>query len=132
LQSVLKALCMDLNLVHSIGQTLGIQAIDADLHALAVNIIGKGLHIGKFFVGVQDPIFVPLAFLRVIDIDIGVACVSHAGRDHEIGCLADVLISDLAEEPVPAHWRSGSELCLRGGECNEREQGECCTESKAH
>jgi len=63
---------------------------------------------------------VALALPGVVDVDVDVAGVAHAGGDEQVGGVADVLVGDLAGEEVPAvpaHGRGGGDgLGGLGGE----------------
>ena len=74
-----------------------------------MNVVGQRLHVGEFVIGVQHAIRVALAFPGVVDVDVNVAGIFHAGGDNLVGGVANVLVSDLAGEvvpTVPAHGRS--------------------------
>ena len=82
--------------------------VDADLEALGVDVVGEGFHVREFGVGMQFAAGVALAFPGVVDVDVDVAGVFHAGGDELVGGVADVLVGDLADEVVPtipAHGR---------------------------
>ena len=67
-----------------------------------MNVVGKRLHVRKFVVGVEDAACVALAFPGVVDVDVDVAGVFHAGGDDLVGGVANVLVGDFAGEEVPA------------------------------
>ena len=61
--------------------------VDADLQAFGVDIIGQGFHAGgeAFFIDLNLAVFVALAVPAVVDVDVFVARVFHAGCDHSVG-----------------------------------------------
>ena len=95
--------------------------VDADFQSLGVDVVGEGFHVGEFRVGVQDAGGVALAFPGVVDVDVDVAGVFHAGGDELVGGAADVFVGDFVGEEVPAvpaHGRGLSDGL--GGELNWR------------
>src|SRR5262249_9577097 len=85
--------------------------VDADLEALAVDIIGQRFHVGKLAVGLNVPLGVAPSLPRVVDVDVDVTGVFHAARDHGVGDFADGFVIDLFGElipTVPTHGRGGS------------------------
>src|SRR5208337_3785942 len=99
--------------------------IDAEFEALGMDVIGQGLHIGKFFVREDVAVFIAAGhpgaidraalFPGVVDIDIDVSGVGHA---------ANRLVIDAAGElvpTVPAHGRRFSETV--GRDRLERREG---------
>ena len=69
--------------------------VDADLQPLGMNIVREGFHVRKFGVGVQHAVGVALAFPSVVDVDVDVAGVFHAGGHDLVGGSADVLVGTL-------------------------------------
>ena len=67
-----------------------------------MHVVGQGFHVGELGVGVEDATRVALAFPGVVDVDVDVAGVSHAGGDDLVGGVADVLVGDSLGEVVPA------------------------------
>ena len=63
-----------------------------------MNVIGKRLHVGKFAVGVDVALRIPLALPGVVNIHVDVPGILHAGGDHGVRCCADILIRDPACE----------------------------------
>ncbi len=89
-----------------------------------MNVVRQRFHVRELVIGLDDARGVALAFPGVVDIDVEVAGVPHAGGDEGIGGFADRLVGDLARKVVPtipAHgWcgaqsRRGAPLLGRGG-----------------
>ena len=100
----------------SVGAGAGIQA---ELEAEAVDVIGECLHTGRETLRIRDDIAVGIAvhLPAVVDDDVFVAGVGHAGGGHRIGHLLDELLADVAAElvpGVPAHRRRGREAAVQG------------------
>ena len=103
--------------------------VDADLEALGVDVVGEGLHVRELGVGVQHAAGVALGLPGVVDVDVDVAGVLHAGGDELVGGVADVLVGDLVGKVVPAipaHGRCQSNLLRRSwsGRKGNESQGE--------
>ena len=82
--------------------------VDAELEALGVDVVAEGLHVGEAVVGVEDALGVALALPGVVEVDVDVAGVLHAGGDELVGGAADVGVGDVVGEvvpTVPAHRR---------------------------
>ena len=71
------------------------RGVDAELEALGVHVVGQRLHVGELRVGVQHAVGVALALPGVVDVDVDVAGVFHAGGDDLVGGVANVLVGDL-------------------------------------
>ena len=56
--------------------------VDADLQSFGVDVVGQRLHVGKFVVGLDESIGVALALPGVVDVDVDVAGIAHAGGHH--------------------------------------------------
>ena len=76
-------------------------AVDAELQALAVHVVGEALHVREFLVGMQHAAAVALALPGVVDVDIHIARVAHTRRDDQVGGCLHVLLRHLAGKPVP-------------------------------
>jgi len=86
------------------------RGVDAELEALGVDVVAERLHVGEAAVGMELSVGVAGALPGVVDVDVDVAGVAHAGGDHEIGCGTNVGVGDVFCEvipAIPAHWRSG-------------------------
>ena len=88
---------------------------------------------GNFAVAVDDAGGVSVALPGVVDVDVDVAGVAHAGGDEEVGGVADVFVGDFAGEEVPAipahgGCGGGGGFGLIGGDCGEECESErdCC------
>jgi len=66
-----------------------------------VDVVGEGFHVRELVVGMEEAVGVALAFPGVVDVDVGVAGVFHAGGDEVVGGGADIFVSDSAGEEVP-------------------------------
>src|ERR1019366_4083855 len=102
--------------------------IDAELEALGVDIVGQGFHVGEFFVGEDVAVFIaaghPGAFDHaallpgVVDVDVDVAGLAHAGGSDGVGHPADGRVIDATGElvpTVPTHGRGLGEAVGRDG-----------------
>ena len=82
-----------------------------------MNIVGKRLHIGEFFIWVEYALRVAFTLPGVVDVHVDVASIAHSGGNECIGCIANCFVIHFFGEivpTVPSHWRSGSQLgCLR-------------------
>ena len=108
--------------------------VNAELQSLGVNIISKSLNAGREVLRIGDDVAVLVArdLPAIVDDDVLVAGIFHAGFDHGIGHAADHLFIYIAAEfipTVPAHWRGERETFIDGGNFlgdssgrNEREQ----------
>jgi len=99
--------------------------VNADFEALGVDVVGEGLHVRELGVGVQDAAGVALALPGVVDVDVDVAGVFHAGGDDLVGGVADVFVSDAFREvipTVPSH--GGRQRHLRWGRRRGWRQGD--------
>jgi len=69
-----------------------------------VHVVRQCLHARReaLLVGGDEAARVTLAVPAVVDVDVLVARVLHAGRDHRVGSLADHLLAHVAAELVPA------------------------------
>jgi len=56
-----------------------------------MHVVGEGFHIGELAVGVQHARSIALPFPCVVDVDVDVPSVFHAGSDHLVSCPANVL-----------------------------------------
>jgi len=82
-------------------------AVDAQLQVQAVNVIGDRLDAVRESqgVGLQRPVRVARRVLdrpAIVDVDVLVAGVAHAGRHHRVGRALDEVLVDVALELVPA------------------------------
>ena len=93
-----------------------------------MDVVGEGLHVGELVVGLDVAAGVALAFPGVVDVDVDVAGVAHAGGDEEVGGVADVLVGDLAGEEVPAvpahGWGGGDGFVLGEGCGGEKKKSD--------
>src|SRR5271170_4810154 len=90
-----------------------------------MDVIAEALHVRKTTVRMEDTLCVALALPCVIDVDIDVAGIAHAGVHEHVGSGADVRVSHMRSKmvpAVPAHGRCRGDLRLaesrRGGEKN--------------
>ena len=60
-----------------------------------MHVVGEGLHVGEFGVGVEHAVGVAFALPGVVDVDVDVAGVLHAAGDDLVGGIADVLVVTL-------------------------------------
>jgi len=109
--------------------------VDAEFQTFAVNVIGKGFDArGKVFrIGNDVAVFFARDLPAVVDDDVLVAGVFHAGLHHGVGCLAKEIFVDVALEfvpAVPAHGWSGGESL--GRESLRVAQDRNCHEKKVH
>jgi len=93
--------------------------IDAKLQALAMNEIGQRLDAGRkvFRIGNDVAFVVARELPAVVDDDVLVAGIFHAGLHHGVGGLAKKIFVDVTLEfvpAVPAHGWSGGKTFLRG------------------
>ena len=50
-----------------------------------MDVVGERLHVGKLAVGMDDALRVALALPGVVDVDVDVAGIAHAGGNHGVG-----------------------------------------------
>ena len=77
-----------------------------------MNVVGQRLHVGKSFVGMQNTLRIALALPGVVNVDVDVAGIAHAGLDQHVGGGAHIRIGDVLGEvvpTVPAHGRRGGD-----------------------
>ena len=91
------------------------RGVDAELEALGVDVVAEGFHVGEAVVGVENALGVALALPGVVQVDVDVAGVLHAGGDELVGGAADVGVGDVVGEVVPAI--PAHERGLLGGGC---------------
>ena len=101
--------------IHGAGLWSG-RRVDTNLQSLGMHVIREGLHVGKLPVGDDISFRVPFILPGVINIDIDVSQLAHAGGHHGIGHGADRGVIDFAREFVPAvptHGRSSYQAVVR-------------------
>ena len=77
------------------------RGVDADLQALAVDVVGEGLHVGELLVRLQHAVRVALPFPAVVDVDELVAVRREAARDHGIRGGPHLRVVDRSAPDVP-------------------------------
>ena len=78
-----------------------------------MDVGGERLHVGEPAVGLDAALGVALALPGVVDVDVDITRIPHAGGDHGVGCGAHVGVGDLFGKVVPAvpsHGRRGRQL----------------------
>jgi len=76
--------------------------VNARLQAQAVDVVAKGLHVGKFFIGLDGVVrsaAVPLP--AIVDVDVLPPVVDQAGIDHRLGRRPQVGVRDLRSPAAP-------------------------------
>ncbi len=112
-------LCVLLLMVQAAGVAsagLGSRAgVDAELQSLGMNVVTEGLHVGELCVRVNHTLRIALSLPGVVDVDVDVSCIFHAGAHQLICRRAHVGIGDVACEVVPAipshRWKRSRGLC---------------------
>jgi len=94
--------------------------IEAEQQAPGVDVVGQGLHAAGELdrVGDDPSVGAPVDLPAVVDDQVLVSGVAHAGLDHGVGRLADQGLVDVATELVPGvetHGRHGRQELRRGG-----------------
>ena len=85
--------------------------VEADFEALGVDVVGEGLHVREFGVGGDVALSVAGAFPGVVNVDVDVAGIFHAGGDDLVSGGADTLVVDALCEVVPGVPTHGGGLC---------------------
>src|ERR1035441_2100554 len=63
------------------------RGIDAEFEALAVDVGGQRLHVGEFVVGGDIAGGIAAGFPGIVDVDVDIAGLAHAGLDDGVGHL---------------------------------------------
>lgn len=105
--------------------------VDAELQALAVDVVPEGLHPARELGRVGPQVARPVALRvepAVVDHHVPVAGLSHARAHHRVGGLADLRLGHSAAEAVPAvpaqRWSERRAAgCGRGGGVDRGREG---------